>query len=158
MALLSNFGLIANYQNLLTHFEDVPALKNLVTAIYNDKNTFSLFLTCPISNSQYQAKGESEFESKYGINKVLTFGLANLATWIYPDFSNGTDSIDVHCVEDSSPLGRSNLVKSSSIELRFYKGIGEPALTSKVSSSFLKELGITTVVITKSELMFGVKQ
>lgn len=158
MSLLSDFGLISNYQNLLTHFEDVPALKNLVTAMYNDKNTFSLFLTCPISNSQYLAKGESEFESKYGINKVLTFGLTNLATWIYPDFSNSPDSIDVHCIEDSSPFGRSNLVKASSIELRFYKGIGETPLTSKVGASFLKELGIETVVITKSELMFGVKQ
>ncbi len=152
-------GLIANFKRLIEIFDKCPPLKNLVTAFNNDKNSYSLFLACPVSAIVYAApEGESEFEQHFGINKVVAFDLASKGIWIYPELKGGVDTVNVFTLDSNDDFGKANLVKSFCIELRYYTHIGAKAHRSKVMASTLLALGINTVVVTNSQVMFGAKQ
>lgn len=152
-----NLGLVANYDKLMSSLADCVALQNLIKVFNNDRNTYNLFLACPVSVEKHLPLGESEFEKQFGINTVVTFDLSGKGIWIYPDFKGEEPTLKVFCSE-TEDLSLVNLVKSFCLELRCYTEIGAEVCRSQLKKSTLLALDIDTVIVTNSKIMFGVKQ
>lgn len=152
-----NLGLVANYDKLMSSLVNCVALQNLLKVFNNDRNTYNLFLACPVSVGVHLPIGESEFEKQFGINTVVTFDLSGKSIWVYPDFKGEEPALKVFCSE-TDDLNRANLVRSSCLELRCYTEIGADVCRSQLMKSTLLALDIDTVIVTNSKIMFGVKQ
>lgn len=152
------YGLISNYGKLMEYLNNCVPLQNLVEMFNNDRNTFNVFLTCPVSVQTYPQSGESAFEKKFGINKAVSFDLNSKGIWPYPKLKGDVDTVKVFSLDDNDDIGRANLVEASCIELCYYTDPYAKEYRSKVTASTLLALGINTVVVTNSHVMFGVKQ
>lgn len=141
---IDQFGLIANYGKLMSLTEQYPHLQNLMTAMYNDRNKYFMFLACPVSISVFGP--DSEFEDY--ADAVLTFTTNNKSTWMLN--AQGANSIDTLIVD-----GTKQLVKSYGIELRCYEGMLQKSM---ITGDDLHALGIDIVIVTPNEIHFGKKK
>lgn len=141
---IDEFGLIAGYGKLMSLTTKYPHLQNLMTAMYNDKNKYFMFLACPVLISAFGPK--SEFEDY--TDAVITFSTQNKSTWMLN--AQGANSIDTLVVD-----GTKQLIKSYGIELRCYEGMLQKSM---ITGDDLHALGIDLVIVTPNEIHFGKKK
>lgn len=149
-------GLIAKYGTLMGLLNGHPALQNLITAMYNDKNKFAMFLACPVSIATIGS--DHPYVESIPADVMIRFDTARKSTWMMNP-SPKNDCVKLHTLNIDGSINIPNKTFTEShfygFELRCYEG---KLSRSQVDAEFLNSLGIDFAIVTDNEIFFGKKK